>query len=393
MRVLIVGGSLGGLNAAAWLSQAGHDVTVFERSATLLEDRGAGIVLHPATVRPFGGSDPTVLRMLGVPLRRVQYLNVAGQLVATRLTSWWATSYATLYRRLLQLIDASCYQLGATCVGVTQDEYQVKLRFANGTEAEGDLVVFADGVSSFGRTVIAPGSTPQPAGYIAWRGVVPVCRLSPQTRRLFEEAITYVLLPTSHVVAYPVPDRDGRVEPAARLLNWLWYRSVSPEQLGELLLGRDGRRFALSVPTGFVARQHIERLHADAQAMLPPPLAECVALTDEPFIDGIADVAVPRMVRGRCCLLGDAAFRPRPHVAAGTAKAAEDAFQLAQSLQAHSVGLEQALDVWEQRQRALGQSVVKRARWAGALLQSGRWPLGALPPFGLARISDSTLPT
>ena len=50
-RAVVVGGSLGGLDAALWLGDAGWDVTVLERSASPLEGRGAGIALHPATVR------------------------------------------------------------------------------------------------------------------------------------------------------------------------------------------------------------------------------------------------------------------------------------------------------------------------------------------------------
>lgn len=50
-RALVVGGSLAGLSAAGWLSSAGFEVEIFERSERPLEDRGAGIVLHPSTTR------------------------------------------------------------------------------------------------------------------------------------------------------------------------------------------------------------------------------------------------------------------------------------------------------------------------------------------------------
>jgi 2,6-dihydroxypyridine 3-monooxygenase len=53
LRAIVAGGSLGGLNAALWLRDAGCDVDVFERTATSMDDRGAGIVLNPATVRYF----------------------------------------------------------------------------------------------------------------------------------------------------------------------------------------------------------------------------------------------------------------------------------------------------------------------------------------------------
>ena len=45
-RVLVVGGSLGGLMAAGLLHRAGHEVQVLERSPRSLQGRGAGIVTH-----------------------------------------------------------------------------------------------------------------------------------------------------------------------------------------------------------------------------------------------------------------------------------------------------------------------------------------------------------
>lgn len=45
-RVVVAGGSLGGLNAAPWLRDVGCEVEVFERSHSPLEGRGAGIVLR-----------------------------------------------------------------------------------------------------------------------------------------------------------------------------------------------------------------------------------------------------------------------------------------------------------------------------------------------------------
>ena len=51
MDIAVVGGSLGGLTAACLLADAGHDVTVYERSPAELEERGAGIGFLPATYR------------------------------------------------------------------------------------------------------------------------------------------------------------------------------------------------------------------------------------------------------------------------------------------------------------------------------------------------------
>ena len=57
LRVVVVGGSLGGLNAALVLRDAGCDVEVYERSEIPLEGQGAGIVLNPTTVRFFTEND------------------------------------------------------------------------------------------------------------------------------------------------------------------------------------------------------------------------------------------------------------------------------------------------------------------------------------------------
>ena len=48
---VVVGGSIGGLFAAALLRRKGWDVDVYERSDVELNGRGAGIVSHPELLR------------------------------------------------------------------------------------------------------------------------------------------------------------------------------------------------------------------------------------------------------------------------------------------------------------------------------------------------------
>ena len=70
--------------------------------------------------------------------------------------------------------------------------------------------------------------------------------------------------------------------------------------------------------------------------MLAPQFNAMVALCEQPFLQPIYDLEVPRMAFGRVAILGDAAFVARPHVGAGVAKAAEDALALADALAAMS---------------------------------------------------------
>jgi 2,6-dihydroxypyridine 3-monooxygenase len=203
------------------------------------------------------------------------------------------------------------------------------------------------------------------------------------------DAFTYRILPSGHLLTYPIPGPDG-----STLCNWLWYQNVPPgSQLTDLLTDRSGFTAELTVPPGFVQRRHMERLHLAADAELPAPLTELVRRTAEPFIQVIVDLEVPRMVFGRSCLIGDAAFALRPHIGVGTAKAADDAWQLGKSLLGATASyVPDRLKAWEIQQLPMARRALQRARAAGRSLQDGTWQVGEPPPFGLQVPGDSVLP-
>ena len=91
--------------------------------------------------------------------------------------------------------------------------------------------------------------------------------------------------------------------------------------------------------------------------------------------------------------MGDAAFALRPHAAAGTAKAAADAWALAEALETAGGDVVVALERWERRQLAVGRRVLNRTREAGERSQfRNAWPVCAPLPFGLYETGDSELP-
>jgi 2,6-dihydroxypyridine 3-monooxygenase len=182
----------------------------------------------------------------------------------------------------------------------------------------------------------------------------------------------------SHILVYPIPGRDGSVTPGERLINIVWYRNyLAGDDLDDLLVDSRGHHREVSVPPGAVRPDHVAEARAVAAARLPGPIAEAVLAIEDLFVQVVLDLEVPRMAFGRACLIGDAAFVARPHAAAGTAKAAEDAWTLGDALAAHPDDPTAALAVWEPGQLALGRSLLARTRAIGRRSQiDGTWRAG-----------------
>ncbi len=374
-RVAIVGGSLGGLTAACVLRDVGCDVTVFERSPLELSGFGAGIVVQEATVRYLVERMEIDLTDISTPSRVLQYLGPDGSVSFERQSPYRFTAWNTVYRHLLEALGRERYRLGHAMVGLDTGG---GIRFANGHVEHADLVVVADGVASTARKRLLPAVDPVYSGYVGWRGTVTESLLTPGTFALLGDAITYGLIPSSHIVAYQIPSVAGGPAEGEHLVNFVWYRNVveGPE-LDELMTARDGIPRPLALQPGLVQDRYVDAIRATAAEVLPPPLAEMVIRTPQPFVQAIVDVESPRMAFGRICLIGDDAFTARPHAAAGTAKAAENAWALARALAASGGDVEAALTAWEPGQLELGRNLVARARDIGERSQfHGTWVPG-----------------
>jgi 2,6-dihydroxypyridine 3-monooxygenase len=386
MDIAVVGGSLGGLAAACFLADAGHDVTVYERSPSELEERGAGIGFLPETSRYLVERAGIDVASIAVSTGHIRHMARNGAVVHDRTHTYLFSSWNTVYREMLASFGHSSYALGHEMVGFELEPLSV--RFANGLEIRPELLVLADGVSSTARATLLPECQRNYSGYVAWRGVVPETELSGATRAALDDAITYYVYANSHILVYPIPGRDGSVVPGERLINIVWYRNyLAGHDLDDLLLDNRGSHRDVSVPPGAVRADHVAEARAEATARLPGAIAEVVHAIDELFIQVVFDLEVPRMAFGGACLLGDAAFIARPHAAAGTAKAAEDAFALCNALAIHPSDPAGALVEWEIGQLALGRQLVARTRRVGARSQfDGTWnPADDEIIFGLHR--------
>jgi 2,6-dihydroxypyridine 3-monooxygenase len=367
-----MGGSVGGLTAALVLRDAGCDVRVFERSSAALQARGAGIAALDATLRYLTERGGRQRAEVCSSTDWIRFLRPDGSILHEQRHRYLFSSWNTIYRSLLGLFDPGRYLLGREVTGFSQDADSVRVTLADGTGADADLLVCADGVSSLARARLLPEVRPSYSGYVAWRGTLPEQALPAATGQRLGDAITYQVVKDSHILVYPIPGPGGALTAGDRLVNFVWYVNVAEGgPLDELMTGRDGVRRAVSLPPGAVGDDAVTAMRQAAAAEFAPPIAEVVTGVDEPFVQVIYDIAVPRMAFGRTCLIGDAAFAVRPHAAAGTAKAAADGWALAEALTAAGGDVPAALASWERRQLALGRALLARCREIGDSSQFG----------------------
>jgi len=364
--VVVIGGSLGGLTAALVLRDAGCDVRVFERSSSALQARGAGIAALDVTLRYLTERGGRRAEDVCSSTGWIRFLRADGSIEHEQRHRYRSSSWNTIYRSLLPLFDAGRYLLGREAVSFDLHDHGVSVTLADGSDARADLLVCADGVGSTARARLIPGVAPEYAGYVAWRGTLPERDASPATRRALGDAITYQVLGDSHILVYPIPALDGSLLRGDRLINIVWYVNVAAgPELDKLMTGRDGIRRAVSLPPGAASDQAVAGMRRAAADVLAAPIAEVVTGMAEPFVQAIYDLGVPRMAFGRACLIGDAAFAVRPHAAAGTAKAADDGWALAEELTASGGDVPAALAAWERRQLDVGRALLARTRDIG----------------------------
>ncbi|MGB1387239.1 MAG: FAD-dependent monooxygenase, partial [Ilumatobacteraceae bacterium] len=342
-----------------------------------LEQRGAGIGFLKASYRYLVERAGIDLDAISISTSSIIYLGRNDEVVHQSHHPYRFSSWNTVYQRLMESFGRDRYHLNKGSSRVDEKDHSVSVTFEDTSSVDVDLVVAADGIRSTTRHQLLPDVVPQYAGYVAWRGTIAEKDLPSDIVARLGDAITYYVFANSHILMYPIPALDGSVDIGRRLFNFVWYRNyLDGGELEDLMTDVDGELRSVSVPPGVVAKHHVDEMRATAHARLPRSISEVVRRVEHPFLQVVYDIEVPRMRHGRICLIGDAAFAVRPHAAAGTAKAAEDAWSLYRHLQ-NSESLDAALTDWESDQLALGASLLSRTRSIGARSQTdNNWEPG-----------------
>jgi len=330
-RIAIIGGGIGGLAAAAFLRRAGLTATIYEQAPALTEV-GAGLVVAPNAVRLLRRLD-TMERFLrrAVPLDRgwefrrwadgsvLSVENLSG--VCERLYGerTFVVHRADLLDTVRTAVPGEWIRLGTRCTSVAADPDGTLLRFADGSHAEADVVIGADGVHSVVRNTVAEPAPPEHSGLCAFRTIVPAQDAPDFALR---PAQTLWLGPGRHFVHYPIAGGQAvnvfAAAPAENNLDESWSATATVEEFHAEFAGWDPRVTDLIAAGGVPGRW---------------------ALLDR--------TPLRHWSRGRITLLGDAAHPMFPFFAQGAAQSIEDAAVLARCLAGSVDDPEQALKRYE----------------------------------------------
>jgi 6-hydroxynicotinate 3-monooxygenase len=317
-RVAVVGAGLGGLCAAGFLQRAGFATKVFEQ-APAFSRIGAGIILSANATK--------VLRRLGLEdaliaagIKSQQYISRAWDSGETMYEIVFDTAserrhggpYVHIHRGDLHTVLEHAVAPGTIAfdhqlVALDEKADAVRLMFANGTTAEADIVIGADGIRSKVRDFLLGAAPPRFSGAAAYRAIFPADRLN----GLRIPDCTKWWGTDRHCLPYYLTGRRDEVYAIGVVPVSHW----------------DGDE--ASVPT--TREQYLAsfaHFHADLQRVLQA--VESVSLW--PIYDRERNDCWSGGRDNRIVLLGDACHPVPPYMAAGGAMAVEDAAILSRCL-------------------------------------------------------------
>ncbi|MFS2022231.1 FAD-dependent monooxygenase [Massilia sp. GER05] len=321
MHIAILGGGVAGVASAIALKLKGHDVTVHERRAGDA-NIGAGIVVWPnaAFVLDQLGLLDDMAAVAGRP-RAMRRLSRAGAdlgaldigLIDARMGY---PSLSILRSDFQRILSARLQALGVAVRygrNVARIEPGAVVHFDDGTTLTADLIVGADGrMASCARRYVTGGNAPIYQGFINWIGV---CEGEFDVDTISDY--------------WGTGERFGIV-PVARDKAY-WAGGAAQAMIGT----RD--------PDAY--RDELQRLFSD----WPEPVRRIVATTPAARINKIYvhdHDPVPTWHRDNLVMIGDAAHAALPTSGQGACQALEDAWHLANCIDAHPGDVGQALQAF-----------------------------------------------
>jgi 2-polyprenyl-6-methoxyphenol hydroxylase-like FAD-dependent oxidoreductase len=227
MKVLVIGGGIGGFATALSLHAAGIECDVFEQSRAIRE-LGVGVNLLPHAVKELANLGLLdELDRVAIRTYELIYTNRFGQILWREprgLDAGYDYPQFSIHRGKLQglLYEASQVRLGETNIHTAhqlrdfaQDDDGVTATFIrrDGSDetvtARGDALIAADGIHSTVRRIFYPDEgSPAWNGMMMWRGVVEYPPFLTGRSMIIAGGKNMARL-----VLYPISNRTSRPEP------------------------------------------------------------------------------------------------------------------------------------------------------------------------------------
>ncbi|NTX04504.1 FAD-dependent monooxygenase [Myxococcus sp. CA040A] len=361
MKVLIVGGGIGGLALGAALARRDVEADLVERRPSY-EDEGAGIVLGPNVMSVMKGlALHEAVVAAGHPVGLARITDASGRVLqqtAYAMPDMPLPATAIHRNELLRVLRAAspAPRHGVTVASLERGADGVDVVFSDGTAGRYDVVVGADGIRSTVRAQVPGADVPSRySGYTCWRLVV-----------------------DGHF-------GDGVVE--------MWGRG---KRAGVVPLGAGKSYVFLTLnaprrtPPPWKDLAGFRALYAEFADPARSALAAFERLEGLRHND-IEDCSAPRWWSPRVVLLGDAAHAVTPNLGQGAGLAIEDAAALAQLLVTQGP-TDAALARYESLRRPRAERIRDRswmlgkvAQWESGLARSLRDVAMAWTPESVAR--------
>ena len=357
-HALIIGGGIAGPVAAMFLQKAGISSVVYEaRPDTLATGGGLQIAPNGMHVLKAIGVDKEVAKA-GWPASRLCFRNSYGRILSTVVTgdpAVYGSPAITIDRSELHcvlLLEAIARDIpirfNKRLVAIDdRPGSPVIAHFADGTSAEGDILIGADGIWSTVRCLILPDA-PDPVytGLYGIGGYAPL--VNSAALALGEKDTMTMTWGSSGFFGY------GQCR-HARSNAMLWWSN----QASETPPSREELKSDSSPQAQARLRRELLALHKDWH----DPIRSLIESTEEVMRTAIYEMpSLPKWHNGRSVLIGDAAHGMATSAGQGASQALEDAMLLARLLRDEPVALHAAFPRFEQQRRPRVEKISAIAR-------------------------------